>query len=65
MTTELKTEEKVKESSWYTGEIEAVDELYGSLSPEEDKRILRKLDMWCEPETELIIYYEARMLTVA
>jgi hypothetical protein len=49
MTKEIKAEEKVEDESWYAGDIETIDGSYEPLSPEEDKRILRKLDMWCEP----------------
>lgn len=36
--------EKAKAS--YAEDVSALEEFGGSLSPEEDKRILRKLDMW-------------------
>lgn len=49
MAKELQVEEKVKDESWYAGDIETVEGSYEALSPEEDKRILRKLDMWCAP----------------
>ncbi|KAJ5973267.1 MFS allantoate transporter [Penicillium waksmanii] len=49
MTKELKVEEKVKVESWYAGDIETVEGSYEALSPEEDKRILRKLDMCLLP----------------
>ena len=47
MSMDVHNEEKLKvEPNCYAGEIEGVDQSYGELTPEEDKRILRKLDMW-------------------
>lgn len=46
MTTETKTEPDLKEESWDAGDIEAIEGSYEVLTPEDDKRILRKLDMW-------------------
>lgn len=35
-----------KANASYAEDVSALGEFGGSLSPEEDKRILRKLDMW-------------------
>jgi hypothetical protein len=48
MTTDLKMDERPKGYSLQKEEAAAAGELSEILSPEEDKRILRKLDMWYE-----------------
>lgn len=48
MTTDLKMDERPKGYSLQEEEAAAAGELSEILSPEEDKRILRKLDMWYE-----------------
>jgi hypothetical protein len=55
MAKELQVEEKVKDESWYAGDIETVEGSYEALSPEEDKRILRKLDLWCAPRERTLL----------
>ncbi|CAI7630865.1 unnamed protein product [Penicillium pancosmium] len=58
MAKELQVEEKVKDESWYAGDIETVEGSYDALSPEEDKRILRKLDMCLLPVMALSYLFQ-------
>ncbi|KAJ5764585.1 MFS allantoate transporter [Penicillium manginii] len=58
MTKEIKAEEKAKDESWYAGDIETIDGSYEPLSPEEDKRILRKLDMCLLPVMALSYLFQ-------